>query len=79
MFVAHVSGPVDTMSDEGTAGTCVRCRTAAAHEPPGYCPACVVHTRIEIVTGLRRLTEYLGAWAAFDEWCRAQRNRHASA
>jgi hypothetical protein len=79
MFVTHVSGPVDTMSDDATARACVRCRTAAAPEPHGYCPACVVHTRIEIVTGLRRLTEYLGAWAAFDEWCRAQRNGHASA
>jgi hypothetical protein len=59
--------------------TCVRCRTAVAPEPPGYCPVCVVHTRIEIVTGLRRLTEYLGAWAAFDDWCRSRSNGTASA
>ena len=38
----------------------------------GLLPTCVIHTRIEIVTGLRRLTEYLAAWAAFDDWCRAQ-------
>jgi hypothetical protein len=77
MFVTHVSAAANRMSAGERA--CVRCRTAAAPELPGYCPVCVVHTRIEIVTGLRRLTEYLGAWAAFDDWCRTQRDGTASA
>ena len=80
MFVAHVSTAATAMSENAPqAITCVRCRTAAAPEPHDYCAACIVHTRIEYVTGLRRLTEYLQAWAAFDDWCRAQRNGPASA
>jgi hypothetical protein len=27
-------------------------------------------TRIELAAGLRRLADYLAAWAAFDDWCR---------
>jgi hypothetical protein len=29
-----------------------------------------VQTRLEFGRGLRRLSEYLAAWAAFDEWLR---------
>jgi hypothetical protein len=36
-----------------------------------YCSACVLHARMETTRGLSRLTEYLAAWAAFDEWCRS--------
>jgi hypothetical protein len=52
-------------------GLCIRCRDAEAAEPGGYCPACAVHTRIELAVGLRRLTEYLSSWAAFGEWLAA--------
>jgi hypothetical protein len=34
--------------------------------------------RAEVEDGLRRLAEYLGAWAAFDAWCDA-RSSHAAA
>jgi hypothetical protein len=73
MFVAHVSTAATSMNSVERSGErCVRCGTTAAREPSGYCPTCVIHTRIEIVTGLRRLTEYLAAWAAFDDWCRSR-------
>jgi len=51
---------------------CIRCRSAEAPEPLGLCPACVMHTRVEIVDGLKRLASYLAAWAAFDDWVREQ-------
>jgi hypothetical protein len=31
-----------------------------------------MHTRVEIVDGLKRLGSYLAAWAAFDDWLRAR-------
>jgi len=31
-----------------------------------------MHTRVEIVDGLKRLASYLAAWAAFDDWVREQ-------
>lgn len=34
------------------------------------CPLCSFATRIEAARGLRRLSEYLGNWAAFEEWTR---------
>ncbi len=51
---------------------CVRCRENEAPEPLGLCPTCVVHTRIELSDGFRRLSRYLGAWSAFDDWLRRQ-------
>jgi hypothetical protein len=27
-----------------------------------------MHTRVEVIAGFRRLTDYLAAWAAFDRW-----------
>jgi hypothetical protein len=57
----------------------VRCGERAASEPVGCCPACLVQTRIEFVAGLRRLGEYLAAWEAFDDWCRAERRGPACA
>jgi hypothetical protein len=50
---------------------CIRCQSAEAPEPLGFCPVCVVQTRVELAAGIRRLGEYLAAWAAFDEWCRS--------
>jgi len=51
---------------------CIRCHAAKAPEPLGLCGACAMHTRIEIIDGLKRLSHYLAAWAAFDEWLREQ-------
>ncbi len=51
---------------------CIRCHAAKAPEPLGLCAACAMHTRIEIIEGLKRLSLYLAAWAAFDEWLREQ-------
>ncbi len=39
----------------------------------GFCPACLVPFRIEVASGLRQLSEYLTAWAAFEDWCAGQR------
>ena len=47
---------------------CIRCRAVEAPEPIGMCAMCVIHTRIEIIEGLKRLSRYLAAWAAFEEW-----------
>jgi hypothetical protein len=51
-------------------GTCVRCRSRQVTGSVELCPSCATETRVEFAAGLRRLTEYLGRWAAFDEWCR---------
>jgi hypothetical protein len=64
---------------DGCMTTCIRCLTTTAPEPLGLCPACVVRTRLELASGLRRLTDYLAAWAAFDEWCRTRRDGTAFA
>ena len=53
--------------------TCIRCRSAEAPHPLGYCPACAVHTQIEVAGGLRQVAAYLAAWAAFEDWLRMQR------
>jgi hypothetical protein len=50
---------------------CIRCGDHEAPGPLGFCSACVVQARVEATRGFRRLTEYLAAWAAFDEWCRS--------
>jgi hypothetical protein len=49
---------------------CIRCNNADASEPLGLCPVCAVQTRLEFGRGLRRLGDYLAAWAAFDAWLR---------
>lgn len=53
--------------------TCIRCRECEAPEQVGLCAECALHTKIEVTTGFRRLSEYLTAWAAFDEWLRQGR------
>jgi hypothetical protein len=52
--------------------TCIRCGNEEAHEATGYCAPCAIQARIEVLTGMRRLGEYLAAWAAFDDWLRAR-------
>jgi hypothetical protein len=37
---------------------------------------CTFAVRAEVEDGLRKLSDYLGAWAAFDAWC-AARPRYA--
>jgi hypothetical protein len=49
---------------------CIRCNEESAPDPLGLCTSCVVHTRLEVVTGMRRFRLYLEAWAGFDEWLR---------
>jgi hypothetical protein len=49
---------------------CIRCQEHEAPGPLGLCSACIVHTRLEVAMGLRRLDAYRDAWATFDEWLR---------
>jgi hypothetical protein len=51
---------------------CIRCRQQEAPSPLGLCTVCVVHTRIELGDGFRKLGRYLGAWAAFSDWLEDQ-------
>jgi hypothetical protein len=47
---------------------CIRCNE---HETPPdrlYCVHCTFAVRAEVEDGLRRLAEYLAAWAAFEAW-----------
>jgi hypothetical protein len=57
---------------------CIRCNQ---HETPPdrpYCVHCTFAVRAEVEDGLRRLAEYLAAWAAFQAWD-ADRAAHAAA
>lgn len=47
---------------------CVRCHWRAACYGDDHCHLCAFATRMEAARGLRRLDEYLGAWAAFEDW-----------
>ena len=49
---------------------CIRCCAREASWPDEMCGPCAFYTRIEVARGLRRLGDYLAAWAAFDEWQR---------
>jgi hypothetical protein len=35
--------------------------------------------RAEVEDGLRKIADYLSAWAAFDEWCSSRLRRAAAA
>jgi hypothetical protein len=52
---------------------CIRCRSAEAPDPLGLCPACAMNTRSELTDGFKRLSNYLLAWAAFQDWLRDHR------
>ena len=50
------------------------CVAAAANIQPAppkkpFCPICVISIKVEVARGLTQLAGYLGAWAAFGEWC----------
>jgi hypothetical protein len=47
---------------------CVRCHSRRPYDGDDQCPLCAFATRMEAARGLQRLDEYLGAWAAFEEW-----------
>jgi hypothetical protein len=47
---------------------CIRCCAREASWPDEMCGLCSFYTRIEVARGLRRLGEYLAAWAAFEDW-----------
>jgi hypothetical protein len=49
---------------------CIRCRRIDAPEPLGLCALCVMHTRVEVMDGLKQISRYLAAYAAFDLWLR---------
>jgi hypothetical protein len=49
---------------------CARCGdrpTRSAEEE--FCPICVISIKVEVARGMKQLSEYLGAWAAFSDWC----------
>ena len=51
---------------------CIRCGKDEVADALDYCTVCVVQTRVEVSGGIRRLAQYLAAWAAFDDWCAGQ-------
>jgi hypothetical protein len=50
---------------------CIRCGEHQTPPERSYCVHCTFAVRAEVEDGLRKLSAYLGAWAAFDEWCAA--------
>ena len=52
---------------------CIRCRDAEAPGSLGLCAACAMNTRVEVTDGIKRLSNYLVVWAAFEEWLREER------
>jgi len=52
---------------------CIRCRDAEAPGSLGLCAACAMNTRVEVTDGIKRLSNYLVGWAAFEEWLREER------
>jgi hypothetical protein len=58
---------------------CIRCQEQETSSDRPYCVHCTFAVRAEVEGGLRRLADYLGAWAAFDAWCAAQARPAAAA
>jgi hypothetical protein len=48
---------------------CIRCHEHETSSERPYCVHCTFAVRAEVEDGLRRLADYLSAWAAFDAWC----------
>ena len=51
---------------------CIRCGDHETLPDRPYCIHCTFAVRAEVEEGLRQLADYLGAWARFEEWCRAR-------
>jgi hypothetical protein len=47
---------------------CTLCGSPHICDPLGLCLNCTIELRREYYTGLERLTAYLAAWAAFQDW-----------
>jgi hypothetical protein len=47
---------------------CTLCGSPHIRDPLGLCLNCTIELRREYYTGLERLTAYLAAWAAFQDW-----------
>lgn len=58
---------------------CIRCGDPETPPKRAYCVHCTFAVRAEVEDGLRRLGEYLAAWAAFDDWCEARGRPRAAA
>ena len=59
---------------------CCRCgeHPARSAEEP-FCPICVISIKVEVARGLTQLAGYLGAWAAFGDWCNSRQTPSQSA
>lgn len=51
---------------------CIRCGEHESLQDRPYCVRCTFAVRAEVEEGLRELSAYLRAWAAFAAWCRAR-------
>jgi hypothetical protein len=47
---------------------CIRCNKNETPPDRVYCVHCTFAVRAEVEEGLRRLSDYLASWAAFDAW-----------
>jgi hypothetical protein len=47
---------------------CIRCQENETLPDRPYCVHCIFAVRAEVEDGLRRLGDYLAAWAAFEAW-----------
>jgi hypothetical protein len=47
---------------------CTLCGSPHICDPLGLCLDCMIELRREYYAGLERLTAYLAAWAAFQDW-----------
>ena len=56
------------MSDESNRHVCARCGENEVPFEPAFCGPCVFAIRAEVQDGLLRLSDYLTAWARFEEW-----------
>jgi len=58
---------------------CIRCHENETSADRPYCVHCTFAVRAEVEDGLRRLADYLTAWAAFDQWCESRTGSTAAA
>jgi hypothetical protein len=58
---------------------CIRCHENETPTDRPYCIHCTFAVRAEVEDGLRRLADYLTAWAAFDQWCASHTRSTAAA